>query len=165
MFRRVMLVEAGGVDRLALICRHGERVVAVASYDRLLEPGVAEVAFAVADDFRRRWTATRLLEQLAAIAAERGIRRFDAEVLADNRAALGVFQGGRVRGSARGRWAARSRSCSTSRRPSERVGADRRARSPRRGRVAAIGARPELDRDRGRDGTPLRILAAPCCQT
>ena len=86
------LVEAGGVERLALICRHGERVVAVASYDRLLEPGVAEVAVAVADDFRRRWIATRLLEQLAAIAAERGIRRFDAEVLAVNRAMLAVFK-------------------------------------------------------------------------
>jgi acyl-CoA synthetase (NDP forming)/ribosomal protein S18 acetylase RimI-like enzyme len=86
------LVEASGVDRVALICRQDDRVVAVASYDRLLEPDVAEVAFAVADDFRRRWTATRLLEQLAAIAAERGIRRFDAEVLADNHAALGVFK-------------------------------------------------------------------------
>ena len=86
------VVEASGVDRVALICRHGDRVVAVANYDRLLEPGVAEVAFAVADDFRRRWTATRLLEQLAAIAAERGIRRFDAEVLAINHAALGVFK-------------------------------------------------------------------------
>ena len=86
------LVKAGGVERLALICRHGDRVVAAASYDRLLEPGVAEVAFAVAEDFRRRWTATRLLEQLAAIAAERGIRRFTAEVLAENRAALGVFE-------------------------------------------------------------------------
>ena len=86
------LVEAGGVDRVALICRHGDRVVAAASYDRLFEPGVAEVAFAVADDFRRRWTATRLLEQLAAIAAEQGIRRFVAEVLANNRAALGVLK-------------------------------------------------------------------------
>ena len=86
------VVEASGVDRVALICRHGDRVVAVANYDRLLEPGVAEVAFAVAEDFRRRWTATRLLEQLAAIAAERGIRRFDAEVLAINHAALGVFK-------------------------------------------------------------------------
>jgi acyl-CoA synthetase (NDP forming)/RimJ/RimL family protein N-acetyltransferase len=85
------LVGASGVERLALICRHGERVVAVASYDRLREPGVAEVSFAVAEDFRRRWTATRLLEQLAAIAAERGIRRFYAEVLAGNHAALGVF--------------------------------------------------------------------------
>ena len=86
------VVEASGVDRVALICRHGDRVVAIANYDRLLEPGVAEIAFAVADDFRRRWTATRLLEQLAAIAAERGIRRFDAEVLAINHAALGVFK-------------------------------------------------------------------------
>jgi acyl-CoA synthetase (NDP forming)/RimJ/RimL family protein N-acetyltransferase len=86
------VVEASGVDRVALICRHGDRVVAVASYDRLLEPGVAEIAFAVADDFTRRWTATRLLEQLAAIAAERGIRRFDAEVLDANQAALGVFR-------------------------------------------------------------------------
>ena len=81
------VVEASGVDRVALICRHGDRVVAVANYDRLLEPGVAEIAFAVADDFRRRWTATRLLEQLAAIAAERGIRRFYAEVLAITRGA------------------------------------------------------------------------------
>ena len=86
------VVEASGVDRVSLICRHGERVVAVANYERLLEPGVAELAFAVADDFRRRWTATRLLEQLAAIAAERGIRRFDAEVLAVNHAALAVFK-------------------------------------------------------------------------
>ena len=86
------VVEASGVDRVALICRHGDRVVAIANYDRLREPGVAEIAFAVADDFRRRWTATRLLEQLAAIAAERGIRRFDAEVLAINHAALGVFK-------------------------------------------------------------------------
>ena len=86
------VVEASGVDRVALICRHGDRVVAIANYDRLLEPGVAEIAFAVAEDFRRRWTATRLLEQLAAIAAERGIRRFDAEVLAINHAALGVFK-------------------------------------------------------------------------
>jgi len=86
------VVEAAGVDRVSLICRHGDRVVAVASYDRLREPGVAEIAFAVAEDFRRRWTATRLLEQLAAIAAERGIRRFDAEVLANNHAALGVLR-------------------------------------------------------------------------
>jgi hypothetical protein len=40
------VVEASGVDRVALICRHDDRVVAVANYDCLLEPGVAEVAFA-----------------------------------------------------------------------------------------------------------------------
>jgi acyl-CoA synthetase (NDP forming)/RimJ/RimL family protein N-acetyltransferase len=84
--------EADGDDRVALIGRHGERVVAAAGYDRLREPGAAEVAFAVADDFHGRGTATRMLEQLADIAAARGIRRFDAEVLADNRAMLGVFK-------------------------------------------------------------------------
>jgi acyl-CoA synthetase (NDP forming)/RimJ/RimL family protein N-acetyltransferase len=84
-------VEADGVDRVALVGHHEDRVVAVAGYARLREPGAAEVAFAVADDFQGRGVATRLLEQLAAIGAEQGIRRFDAEVLAGNRAMLGVF--------------------------------------------------------------------------
>ena len=84
--------EAGGVDRLALLGRHGGRVVAVASYDGLREPGVAEVAFAVADDDQGRGIGMRMLEQLAEIAAGVGIHRFDAEVAADNRLMLGVFE-------------------------------------------------------------------------
>jgi GNAT superfamily N-acetyltransferase len=64
--------EADGVDRVALIGRHGDRVVAAAAYDRLREPGVAEVAFAVADELHGRGTATRLLEQLASIAPSAG---------------------------------------------------------------------------------------------
>ena len=86
------LVESGGVDRVALIGRHGDRVVAVAQYELLREPSAAEVAFAVADDFHRRGAATRMLEQLAEIGAERGIRRFDAEVLTENKAMLSVFE-------------------------------------------------------------------------
>ena len=84
--------EASGVDRLALISRHDGRVVAVASYDGLREPGVAEVAFAVADDDQRRGIGMRMLEQLAEIAADRGIHRFDAEVMANNGPMLGVFE-------------------------------------------------------------------------
>ena len=84
--------EADGVDRVALIGRHGERVVAAAGYDRLREPGVAEVAFAVADELHGRGTATRMLEQLAEIGGERGIDRFEAEVMSDNRAMLHVFR-------------------------------------------------------------------------
>ena len=83
--------EASGVDRLALIGRHDGRVVAVAGYEGLREPGVAEAAFAVADDDQRRGIGMRMVEQLAAIAASRGIRRFDAEVLASNHPMLGVF--------------------------------------------------------------------------
>jgi acetate---CoA ligase (ADP-forming) len=84
--------EASGVDRLALIGRHDGRVMAVACYVGLREPGVAEVAFAVADDDQRRGIGMRMLEQLAALAADRGIRRFDAEVMANNRPMLGVFE-------------------------------------------------------------------------
>ena len=84
--------EASGVDRLALIGRHDGRVVAVASYDGLREPGVAEVSFAVADDLQRHGIGTRMLEQLAAIGAERGMHRFDAEVMPDNEPMLGVFE-------------------------------------------------------------------------
>jgi acetate---CoA ligase (ADP-forming) len=86
-------VEAGGPDRCSLIARHDGRVVAVAGFDGLREMQAAEVAFAVADDFQRRGAATRMLEQLAEIAAERGIRRFYAEVLFANQAMLGVFEG------------------------------------------------------------------------
>ncbi|MEN3285298.1 MAG: hypothetical protein V7607_6438, partial [Solirubrobacteraceae bacterium] len=82
---------ADGDTRVALIAHLGDRVVAVAGYDRLNEPGVAEVAFAVADDLRGRGLATRMLEQLADVAADRGLGRFEAEVLADNRAMLRVF--------------------------------------------------------------------------
>ena len=86
-------VEASGVDRLALIGRHDGRVVAVASYDGLREPGVAEVSFAVADDLQRHGIGTRMLEQLAAIGAERGIRRFDAEVMRGQPADAGGVPG------------------------------------------------------------------------
>src|SRR6185436_3870188 len=48
---------ADGDFRVALVARLGERVVAVAGYDRLNEPGVAEVAFAVADDMQGRGLA------------------------------------------------------------------------------------------------------------
>lgn len=85
--------EGGGADRVTLIARHGGRVVAVAGFDGLREPRAAEVAFAVTDVFQRRGAGTRMLEQLAAIAADRGINRFDAEVMSENRAMLGVFEG------------------------------------------------------------------------
>jgi len=82
---------ADGDARVSLIAHLGDRVVAVAGYERLNDPTAAEVAFAVADDLHGRGLATRLLEQLADVAARRGIRRFDAEVMAENRPMLHVF--------------------------------------------------------------------------
>lgn len=84
--------EASGVDRLALIARLDSRVVAMARYEGLREPGVAEVAFGVADELQRHGIGTRMLEQLAALAAENGIHRFDAEVVTANALMLGVFE-------------------------------------------------------------------------
>jgi len=83
--------QASGVDRLALIARHDGRVIASAGYVGLREPGVAEAAFAVADDDQHRGIGMRMLEQLAEIAAGRGIHRFDAEVMAGNGPMLRVF--------------------------------------------------------------------------
>jgi acetate---CoA ligase (ADP-forming) len=76
----------------ALAGEDGERIVAVANYVRLRDPNIAEAAFAVADEHQRRGIGTRLLEQLAIRAAAVGIDRFVAEVLADNRSMLGVFE-------------------------------------------------------------------------
>jgi len=83
--------EADGDARVVLLGWRADRVVASGSYDRLREPAVAEVAFTVAEDFQGRGVATRILEQLAEIGAERGIARFDAEVMDSNQAMLAVF--------------------------------------------------------------------------
>jgi acetate---CoA ligase (ADP-forming) len=89
------VLEPGWSDRGALIgtlaADGGERVVAVATYDRLRDPAKAEVSFAVADELQGRGIGTRLLEQLAAIAATRGVERFVAVVLPENVAMLRVF--------------------------------------------------------------------------
>ena len=88
-------LEPDWVERGALLgavaADDGERVVALASYVRLRERDVAEVAFAVADSYQGRGIGTRLLEQLAARAAEHGIVRFVAEVIAENQPMLRVF--------------------------------------------------------------------------
>ncbi len=84
--------DASGAERVALIGRQAGRVVAAAAYVELREKGVAEVSFAVADEFQRRGIGTRMLEQLASVGAERGVRRFDAEVMAENRGMVRLFE-------------------------------------------------------------------------
>ncbi len=86
------LVEPDWRDRGVLAGVLDDRIVAVAEYARLRDAASAEVAFAVADELQGRGIGTRLLEQLAARAAEAGIERFVAEVLPENRAMLGVFE-------------------------------------------------------------------------
>jgi len=78
-------------DRVALVATEGGELIAVARYDRLNSRD-AEVAFVVRDDHQSRGLGAVLLEHLAAAAWERGLRRFVAEVLPNNRKMLGTFR-------------------------------------------------------------------------
>lgn len=84
-------LDADGQARGALIGARDGLVVAMGTYDRLRHPDMAEVAFMVDDPLHGRGIGTRLLEQLAEMAAGVGIRRFVAEVSADNDRMLEVF--------------------------------------------------------------------------
>jgi len=85
-------VDPDWIERGALVGTLEDRIVALASYSRLRDPDVAEVAFAVADDQQGRGVGTRMLEQLAGRAGAVGIERFVAEVIGDNNAMLRVFE-------------------------------------------------------------------------
>ena len=80
------------VSRVALVAELGDRLVAVARYDRHDNTETAEVAFVVTDAQQGRGIGTILLEHLAAAARERGIARFVAYTLPVNRQMLGVFR-------------------------------------------------------------------------
>lgn len=69
-----------------------ERIIAVGRYYRLPRGDSAEVAFVVEDAHQGRGIGTHLLEQLAAIAREKGIRLFEAEVLAENEQMMEVLK-------------------------------------------------------------------------
>ena len=70
---------------------HGDEIVGVADYFRKLDD-VAEVAFTVRDDQHGRGLGSLLLDHLAQVAVERGIRSFVAQVLAKNDAMRAVFR-------------------------------------------------------------------------
>jgi RimJ/RimL family protein N-acetyltransferase len=85
------LVRVDGSDHVAFVATGPEdpdSILGVARFVRLPEdPRTAEFAVVVGDDFQREGLATLLLERLAQAAADRGIERFKATMLADNEAA------------------------------------------------------------------------------
>lgn len=80
-------------DRVALVMTIRDKIAGIGRYDRL-EPGgsVAEVAFNVSDHHQGRGIGSVLLEHLADIGREDGVRRFVADVLPQNRKMIGVFR-------------------------------------------------------------------------
>ncbi|WP_027862462.1 bifunctional GNAT family N-acetyltransferase/acetate--CoA ligase family protein [Marmoricola sp. URHB0036] len=78
-------------DRVAFVMTVAERIIAVGRYD-VIEPGRAEVAFLVQDAHQGRGIGQLLLEHLAQAGRERGVERFVAEVLPDNRRMMQVFR-------------------------------------------------------------------------
>jgi acyl-CoA synthetase (NDP forming)/RimJ/RimL family protein N-acetyltransferase len=78
------------VDRVAFIITLGDDMIAVGRYDRI-EGDHAEVSFLIEDAHQGRGIAQLLLEHLAQAARERGITRFVAEVLPENRRMAKVF--------------------------------------------------------------------------
>ena len=75
--------------RVALVAWLGNEIIAVGRYEGRFGPdsteveGPAEVAFVVRDDHQSRGLGSILLEHLTAAGRERGVRRFEAEVLAE----------------------------------------------------------------------------------
>ncbi|MCZ7457550.1 bifunctional acetate--CoA ligase family protein/GNAT family N-acetyltransferase [Streptomyces sp. WMMC940] len=87
------------VDRVGLAVTVGGEFIATVRFDRIDAQGLpasapadeAEVAFLVQDAHQGRGVASTLLEHIAAVARERGIRRFAAEVLPANNKMIKVF--------------------------------------------------------------------------
>ncbi|WP_371599713.1 GNAT family N-acetyltransferase [Streptomyces sp. NBC_00564] len=87
------------VDRVGLAATVGGEFIATVRYDRINADGLpasapadeAEVAFLVQDAHQGRGVASALLEHIAAVARERDIRRFAAEVLPANNKMIKVF--------------------------------------------------------------------------
>ncbi|GAB3710551.1 GNAT family N-acetyltransferase [Mariniluteicoccus flavus] len=77
-------------DRVALVLTVAGDMVAVGRYDRVND-SVAEVAFLVEDSQQGKGVGQLLLEHLAEAGRERGVQRFVAEILPQNRKMAQVF--------------------------------------------------------------------------
>jgi RimJ/RimL family protein N-acetyltransferase len=90
------LTEVDGESHVAFVATpldDLDAIVAVARFVRLAhDPATAEAAIIVADEYQGRGLGKRMAHQLADAARERGVRRFEASMLSDNRAALALMR-------------------------------------------------------------------------
>jgi len=69
----------------------GEQVVAIAQYFLDPKTQAAEVAFVVQDEWQQKGMGTFLLDYITQIAKQRGVKRFYAKVLPNNKPMLAIF--------------------------------------------------------------------------
>jgi len=80
------------VALVAVLDESGRRVIAGGGRYIVVEPGKAEVAFAVVDQYQGQGLGAALMHHLAAIARKAGLEELIAEVLPDNGPMLKVFE-------------------------------------------------------------------------
>jgi RimJ/RimL family protein N-acetyltransferase len=83
------------IDHVALVAmskENGRPVIVGGGRYVVLQPGKAEVAFAVVDQYQGQGIGAALMRHLVAIAREAGIKELTAEVLPDNIPMLKVFE-------------------------------------------------------------------------
>ena len=78
-------------DRVAFVALVSDEIVGVGRYDRINETD-AEIAFNIRDEYQGRGLGSVFLEHLAAAGRDRGITRFVAEVLPENRRMINTFK-------------------------------------------------------------------------
>jgi acyl-CoA hydrolase/GNAT superfamily N-acetyltransferase len=69
----------------------GEEIVAIAQYFLDPQTQAAEVAFVVQDEWQQKGMGTFLLDYITKIARQRGVKRFYAKVLPNNKPMLAIF--------------------------------------------------------------------------
>jgi RimJ/RimL family protein N-acetyltransferase len=92
------------IDHVALVAvveEGGRRVIVGGARYVVVQPGKAEVAFAVIDPYQGQGIGAALMHHLAAIARAAGLEELIAEVLPDNIAMLKVFEKSGLRVSTR----------------------------------------------------------------
>jgi RimJ/RimL family protein N-acetyltransferase len=69
-----------------------EEILAMSRYD--VDPAtlLADIAFVVRDDWQKKGLGTLLMRRMSEIARARGLAGFTADVLADNKAMMAIFQ-------------------------------------------------------------------------
>ncbi len=80
------------VALVAVVEEHGAPMIVGGSRYVVVQPGQAEVAFAVVDDYQGQSVGTALLRHLVRLAKEAGLSELIAEVLPTNTPMLKVFE-------------------------------------------------------------------------